>query len=235
MCGRYTHLFTWKQLHRLMTLTSGPIEFKERFNVAPTQDAPVVLSSSSGSREAAMLRWGLVPHWAKDLAVGASMINARAEGIESKPAFRDAIRRRRCIVPVSGFYEWKKPADGQPKQAYYIRPTGEGDVLAFAGLWESWGGGGDQPAVRTFTVITTTPNALMRSLHDRMPVILAPADIDRWLNPAIEDPARVLDLLRPAPEDALVCWPVSSRVNSPRNDEPACIRPVDPPAAGLFG
>lgn len=227
MCGRYTNLFTWKQLHRLMGLTTPPLEkdFVPRYNIAPTQLAPVVRADDRGGvRALAMLRWGLVPSWAKEIKIGASMINARAEAIETKPAFRTALKRRRCIVPVSGFYEWKKLADGKSKQPYYIHSSSEDEPLAFAGLWERWQPP-DAEAVETFTIITTSPNQMMKSLHDRMPVILAPEDVDRWLDPANHDAAVLLPLLKPAPDDSLVYYPVSTLVNSPRNDEQACIQP----------
>ncbi len=230
MCGRFTNRFTWKQLHRLMGLTTPPPEqdFASRYNIAPTQTAPVVRADDrgGGARALAMLRWGLVPSWAKEIKIGASMINARAEGIEAKPAFRTALRRRRCIVPVSGFYEWKRLADGKSKQPYYIRSSSDDEPLAFAGLWERWQPP-DADAVETFTIITTAPNQMMSGLHDRMPVILAPEDFDRWLDPTNQDAAGLLPLLKPAPDDAMVYYPVSTLVNSPKNDDPGCIQPLN--------
>lgn len=233
MCGRYTILFKWKELHRLMRLSTPPAEWPVRFNVAPTQVAPVVRADDAGPRSLSMLRWGLVPFWAKDLKIGASMINARAEGIEVKPAFRAALKKRRCIVPVSGFYEWMKLADGKSKQPHYITSS-DGEPIAFAGLWERWAppedrdgvGAGGGAAVETFTIITTTPNRMMASLHDRMPVVLSQSDFDRWLDPQNQDAAGLLPLLAPCADDTLIHFPVSTLVNSPRNDDPACIQPL---------
>lgn len=227
MCGRYTNRFSWKQLHRLLGLTTPPptADFIPRFNIAPTQLAPIVRTDEQGPRSLVMLRWGLVPFWAKELKIGASMINARAEGIETKPAFRAALKRRRCIVPVSGFYEWKTLPDGHRKQPYYIHSSSDDEPLMCAGLWERWQPP-DAVAVETFTIITTSPNDMMKSLHDRMPVILASKDIDRWLDPSTHDPAVWLSLLRPAADDALVYYPVSTLVNSPKNEAQECIQPL---------
>ena len=158
--------------------------------------------------------------------MGSSLINARAEGIEAKPAFRAAFKRRRCLVPASGFYEWKKLGGGDRKQPYYITAADE-EPLAFAGVWEWWRSP-EGEAVESFAIITTTPNEMMAGLHDRMPVILDSADFAPWLDPAQEDQKRLLGLLRPYPAELMVSRPVSTRVNSPRNDDPACILPLDP-------
>jgi putative SOS response-associated peptidase YedK len=189
------------------------------------------LDDEAGGRELAMLKWGLVPFWAKEGKSPGSMINARAEGIADKPAYREAMRKRRCLVPVSGFYEWMKVGAG--KQPHYITSAG-GEPLVFAGLWEWWrpkaepGSEADaRPTLETFTVITTTPNEMMEKIHDRMPVILDPADFDRWMDPAVEDPARVVDLLKPYPAELMVATPVSTRVNSPKNDDAECVRPLE--------
>lgn len=242
MCGRFTYLYYWKHLHRLMELTTSPplAEIEARYNVAPTQAAPVVraTAASDGSsrhrgdvtgRTLGMLRWGLVPSWAKDIKIGNSLVNARAEGIEAKPSFRSAFKRRRCIVPVSGFYEWKR-LDEKRKQPYYITSAADDEPLAFAGLWEWWkppeGSDTGTEPIESFTIITTTPNEMMAALHDRMPVILHPADFAAWLDPANSDSASLLSLLRPYPSELMRCWPVSTRVNSPRFDDPACIEQV---------
>lgn len=266
VCGRYTHLYKWKQLHRLLTLTTTPIEFKDRYNVAPTQDAPVVRQIADDDRGAggghgvSMLRWGLVPSWAKDVKIGASLINARAETVATKPAFRSAFVRRRCIVPVSGFYEWQRaeaveesggglfgPVASAPKRAgkqpYYITSS-DGEPLLLAGLWESWREPGSSgPALESYTIITTTPNEMIAKLHDRMPVILDAADCARWLDcrntnragvdgldtnstgakgPGVA--AGVADLLRPFPAELMLCYRVSTRVNSPRFDDSLCMQ-----------
>ncbi len=236
MCGRYTHLYTWRQLHRLMRLTTLPPEevplFSRRYNVAPTQAAPVVRQDAEGGRGVAMLRWGLVPRWADDPAIGNRMVNARAETAAERPAFRDALRRRRCLVPVSGFYEWRAAAAGSTrKQPFYIRPR-EGEVLALAGLWERCDKDPAAGPLETFTILTTAANGLMRPIHDRMPAILPPAAWDQWLDTGQnQDAAALAALLVPAPEDALVLHRVSTRVNSPRHDDPGCIEPLPPDPA----
>ena len=173
--------------------TPGPVH--KRFNIAPTQVAPVIRAGGDGARELAMLRWGLVPAWAKDLKVGTRMINARSEGIEAKPAFRDAVRSRRCVVPATGFYEWQ----GEPgrKQPFAITVPGA-KLFAFAGLWESWRPRGDGGApgepVQTFTIVTTDANPEVARIHDRMPAILPMEAIDTWLHAPVEE---ALPLLKP--------------------------------------
>jgi putative SOS response-associated peptidase YedK len=224
MCGRFTREYTWKDVHDFLDLRlPGQLEFSPSWNVAPTQTSPVCrIAAGSGEggagRELVSMRWGLVPFWAESVAIGSKLINARSEGIETAPAFRAAFRGRRCIVPVSGFYEWQKVGGGakQVKQPYYIVPS-EGRLLALAGLWERWGKG--DATVESFTIITTAPNAMMAQLHDRMPAILDMRDFDAWLDPA-RGADDALRLLRPAAEGTLDCWPVSARVNSPRNDAP---------------
>lgn len=230
MCGRFTNKFFWHELHRLLELTTLAVHLPIRYNIAPTQTAPIVRSDDrpgAGPRSLAFVRWGLVPSWAKDIKVGSSLINARAEGIESKPSFRSAFKRRRCLVPVSGFYEWKRLADGKGKQPFYITSSDE-QPMVFAGLWESWSPPSDiGDPVETFTIITTTPNKLMATLHDRMPVILDRADFAAWLDPAYQDTAALLGLLKPCLPELMKCHPVSTRVNSPRVDEPSCIERAD--------
>jgi putative SOS response-associated peptidase YedK len=194
---------------------------KRRFNIAPTQQAPVVRESASG-REVAVLRWGLVPFWAKDLKVGTSMINARAEGIEAKPAFRDAVKSRRCVVPATGFFEWQ----GEPgrKQPFAITVPGQ-ELLAFAGLWERWKPA-EGEAVETFTIVTTEANESVARIHDRMPVILPLDAVDTWLT-APPDEAR--SLLKPY-AGPLVLRPVGKFVSNVNNEGPECLADA-PPAA----
>ena len=205
MCGRFTNMFKWRELQVLMDLLDWTgVEIPPRYNLAPTQQAPVVRATGDGSRHGAMLRWGLVPSWADDLSIGSRMINARAETLAEKPAFRHAFARRRCLVPISGFYEWKaapaaasakKPGSKQPY--YIVRQDRRPFVLA--GLWESCAKV-ENPAgpgpLETFTLITTTPNRLLSQLHDRMPVILDPVDYRRWLDPSLE-PDAIRALLKP--------------------------------------
>lgn len=218
MCGRYL-------LHTPLDVLQGTFGFAERpnlqprYNIAPTQTVPIVRRREDGAgRELALVRWGLIPPWAKDPAIGSRMINARAEGIAAKPAFRAAFRKRRCLVPADGFYEWRKQAGG--KQPMLIRRR-DRSSFAFAGLWESWQGS-DGP-LQTCTIITTEANDLLATIHDRMPVILATDDHERWLDPSRADGE---DLLRPCPAGWLDAVPVSTRVNTPRHDDPGLIEPV---------
>lgn len=209
----------------------GAVRFEEgqvippRYNLAPSQDILVIRPSQQGQHhEALMMRWGLIPSWAKDPSIGNRMINARAETAADKPAFRDAFRRRRCIVPVDGFYEWQKLKAG--KQPYYIHGR-QGRPLALAGLWDRWSG--DGRVIESCTILTTSPNELIRPLHDRMPVILSLDRIGQWLD--LRTPFDALQsLMRPCPADELEIYPVQLRVNSPANDDPNLImrHPVSP-------
>jgi len=202
--------------------------FPPSWNVAPTDPLPVVRFDPRGcERSLDVLRWGLVPYWAKDLKVGFANINAKAEGIENRPAFREAFHRRRCLVPVDNFYEWKKTGTG--KQPYAITLADRG-IMALAGLWENW----HSPAgewVRSFAIITTQPNELCAELHNRMPAVLKPEMWPAWLGPAWlgEEPATVRDLkamLAPYPSDSMIAWPVSTRVGSVKNNDPTLIEPI---------
>ena len=233
MCGRFTYLFTWKQLHKLLSLdsTSGE-ELPRRYNVAPTQLAPVVRSGGGWARAGAMLRWGLIPPWADDPKIGNMLINARSETVATKPAFRKAFAERRCIIPVSGFYEWRKTPGSKTKQPYYIRASGE-EPLLLAGLWEKWQPPGDAPAVESFTIITTTTNELMAELHDRMPAILDPIGAKAWLDPGAA-PEMLAALLKPYPSELMMRVPVSSKVNSPKNEGPELLQEVQEEERGLF-
>lgn len=192
---------------------------RKRYNIAPTQEAPVVRIGRDGAREAAMLRWGLVPAWAKDLKDGNRMINARSEGIEAKPAFRDALQRRRCIVPATGFFEWKDV--GGRKQPFAITVPGE-PLFCLAGLWERWKRG-EQDYVETFTIVTTDANEAVAGIHDRMPVIVPRDSIDAWLEGPAEEARR---LLRPY-EGVMSLRPVRTVVSDPRRDVPECLEDAD--------
>jgi putative SOS response-associated peptidase YedK len=197
---------------------------KKRFNIAPTQDAPVIRAAEAGVREVAMLRWGLVPFWAKDLKVGSQMINARAETLAEKPAFRNAFRQRRCIVPATGFFEWTGEAGR--KLAYAITIP-ERPLFAFAGLWESWKREDDE-TVETFTIVTTDANEAVGAIHDRMPVILPAASYDRWLFGTGDD-ARAL--LQPSSEH-IALRRIGALVGNSKNDVPEVLAdpPPEPPA-----
>ena len=195
-----------------------------RYNAAPTQAIAAVRQlAGSGDREVALLHWGLIPSWSKDAAMGARMFNARAETVADKPAFRAPFRRRRCLIPADGFFEWQK-VDGV-KQPYYIHPRDEQRAFALAGLWDHWQGA-DGSDVESCTILTTTANDLLRPLHDRMPVILDPADFDLWLDPGVQNPEAVRPLLRSYPDAAMACHPVGRYVNNPRNEDPLCIEPL---------
>ena len=193
------------------------------WNVAPTDPLPIVRrDAKAGQRSLDVMRWGLVPFWAKDIKVGFANINAKAEGIENKPAFREAFQRRRCLVPVDNYYEWQKTASG--KQPYAIALADRG-LMALAGLWETW----RSPAgerVNSFTIITTTPNELCARLHNRMPVVLKPEAWPVWLGEERADEPQLRALLAPYPSDEMICWPVSARVGNVKNNDASLIEPL---------
>jgi putative SOS response-associated peptidase YedK len=237
MCGRYLLHADPKLIERAFgaEFSQIPRELVPRWNIAPTQIVPIVRNQpgrelkivrqgEGGERELVTVRWGLIPAWAKDPAIGNRMINARAEGVADKPAFRSAFRSRRCIVPASGFFEWQRQGRG-PKQPYLIRRR-DGLPIGFAGLWESWQDRATGEVVETCTIITCEPNELMAELHNRMPVILDPADYERWLDPSMPGAE---ELLRPCPAEWLGAVPVSTRVNSPANDDESIIQPEGEP------
>ena len=197
------------------------IPLEARYNIAPSQEVAVI-RQQEGRRTLSFLRWGLVPHWAKDVKIGYKMINARAETLASKPSFRAAFRTRRCIIPARGFYEWKKA--GKTKQPFYICRK-EGAPMALAGLWERWENP-EKPGevVESCTIITTGANALLGQLHNRMPVILERGDFGLWLDPDRQSPKDLLPLLRPAGDGILELRPVSGYVNKPGNEGEECVR-----------
>ncbi len=193
-----------------------------RYNIAPSQAVAAVRESCGHGRELVMLQWGLVPHWVKDPSSGNRMINARAETLAQKPSFRVAYARRRCLLPADGFYEWK--ASNGAKQPYFIRAKNPGP-LAFAGLWERWDS--QTTVIESCTIITTSANSLLRPLHERMPVILDEEDYDRWLDVSNNDHRTLQPLLRPYDPEALLVYPVSTQVNSPKNDDSDCIAALE--------
>jgi putative SOS response-associated peptidase YedK len=221
MCGRYTLATPDEVIAELFDLPEPPC-LAPRWNIAPTQPVAVVRTGDTGERELASLHWGLIPSWAKERSIGARMINARAETVADKPAFRSALRARRCLIVADGFFEWQKA--GPRKQPHYVRMR-DWRPFAFAGLWERWAPGQEQP-VESCVIVTTTPNEVLAPIHDRMPVILAAADFARWLDPETRDAAAALTLLRPYPAEELEAYPVGLRVNNPANDDPACIVPL---------
>ena len=226
MCGRYTLTVQEPELAEEFDISLGDCPYFVRYNIAPTQNVPVI-RIVEGQRQLRPLRWGLVPHWAKDLKIGSRMINARSEEAASKPAFRSALRKQRCLVPCTGFFEWKAVADGSKKprkQPYYIRRR-DNRVFGLAGVWERWKAP-DGALVESYSILTTSPNELVRSLHDRMPVILRRDDYDLWLDPAMQDASRLNPVFTPFAPTEMVATPVSTEVNSPTHDTPGCIQEV---------
>ncbi len=212
MCGRFGFDIPARVLAEAFGVSVAPEALRARWNVAPTQE---VLAVRAG-REAFSARWGLVPSWAKDVRIGARMINARAETLAAKPAYREALRARRCIVPASGFYEW-----GPGRQPHWLRLAG-GAPMGFAGLWETWRGPDGGAPLVSCTIVTVAANGAVSRLHERMPAILRPVDYGDWLDAGAAAPGA---LLRPYAGEMEI-WPVSARVNSPRNDGPELTRPV---------
>jgi putative SOS response-associated peptidase YedK len=220
MCGRYLLISPVEAMRRLFDV-GGFLNLPPRYNIAPTQEAPVVRLERDGGRELVPLRWGLIPSWVKDPSIGNRLINARGDTVADKPAFRTAFQQRRCLVPADGFYEWQARPDG--KQPYRIGLADDG-LFAFAGLWEWWKSP-EGESLETYTIITTDANDLLRPIHGRMPVIIDEGDHARWLDPKTA-PADAKALLKPFPSERMRAVPVSRRVNNVRNDDPDCIAPL---------
>lgn len=221
MCGRFVLASDAKKLAGHFKAVIQPKLFP-RFNICPTQPVPVV-RQHAGQREIGLVRWGLVPQWADDVAIGQKMIMARSETAAEKPAFRSAMKYRRCLIPADGFYEWTAPLAGRTKQPHYIQLADE-SPMGLAGLWEHW----QDPAgneLETCTILTTPANAMLRTIHPRMPVIIDPVDYARWLDPAIQHADAVTDLLRAFPAEFMMHRPVSTRVNSVQNDDASLLEP----------
>ncbi len=225
MCGRFTQERPTSDLADIFEAEDLVNAAGGRFNVAPTDEAAVVVQRED-RRAITAFRWGLIPHWADNPKIGSRMFNARAETLASSPAFRDAFRRRRCLIPVDSFYEWRR--EGTIRQPYRVIRT-DGAPLALAGLWSGWRDPESDEVRRTFTIVTTTPNALMRSIHDRMPVLVPAEAWAIWLDPAPPDPGELTGLLVPAPDAVLDAYAVSRAVNSVRNDGPGLIEPLEEP------
>jgi putative SOS response-associated peptidase YedK len=224
MCGRY-RLSRRKQLvaEYFDTVSDGP-EWTPRYNIAPTQPVLVIRQNpKEPRRELSLMRWGLIPSWAKDPSVAAQMINARSETAAAKPAFRDPLVIRRCLLPADGFYEWQRT--GKARQPYCFE-VDEGQLFAFAGLWDRWKDPTGQ-WVKSCSILTTTPNAVTSSVHDRMPVILDPSDYDQWLDPGLTNDQAVSEMLKPYDARMMRCYPVSTRVNHVANDDAECSAPVE--------
>jgi putative SOS response-associated peptidase YedK len=224
MCGRFTQQRPTAELAELFAAEPLVEEPGARFNVAPSQGVIAVVRPPEDRRLLTTFRWGLVPAWAKDPKIGYRTINARAETVFSSPVFRTSIRKKRCLIPVDAFYEWRR-LEGHPKQPYAIVRR-DGAPLALAGLWSSWKDPLSGEWLRSCSIVTTTPNALMARIHDRMPLILPAAAWERWLDPTLDDVGELRGLLVPSPAAELEAYPVSSLVNSTRNEGAALIEPI---------
>lgn len=242
MCGRFRQTRSRKQLEDIFSGRfdeGGPdgesLEVAPHYNIAPSQEVVTVRQPlDQPVRRLSFMRWGLVPHWAKEIKVEYKNINARAETAATTPAFRDAFKSQRCLIPADGFYEWQKSESG--KQPYMFE-VGNGETFAFAGLWDKW----PQPdgkSIPTCAILTTRPNSITAPVHDRMPVILNPEAYDLWLDPAFKNAEELTAMLQPYDSARMRCYPVSARVNDPKNDDLECARPfevrTEAPQAGLF-
>jgi putative SOS response-associated peptidase YedK len=224
MCGRYRLSRRKQIIEEHFDSVSGEEGWAPRYNVAPTQPVPIIRQHpKEPRRDLSLVRWGLIPSWAKDASGSAGMINARSESAATKPAFRDTLKLRRCLVPADGFYEWMRT--GKTKQPYCFE-VNEGELFAFAGLWERW----KDPSgnwIKSCSILTTTPNAVTAAVHDRMPVILHPDNYDLWLDPGFVDFTAVSEMLKPYDARLMRCYPVSSLVNHVANDDAECSAPVE--------
>lgn len=230
MCGRY-RLSRRKQIIA-EHFEADPFDWEPRYNIAPSQPVPVIRQNADWKRELSLLRWGLIPSWATDASIGFKTINARSETITTTPSFSDPFRMRRCLIPADGFYEWKR--NGKAKQPFCFE-VGDGEMFAFAGLWDKWIDPQGKP-VESCTIITTTPNSHLTDIHDRMPVILPSGAYASWLNPAMRDTRVALAWLVPY-AGAMRRYPVSTRINQVQNDDPDCAKAVAldvPPQGSLF-
>ena len=224
MCGRY-RLSRRKQLvEEYFDTESDELEWTPRYNIAPSQPVPVIRQNpKEPRRELSLMRWGLIPSWAKDASVAARMINARSETAGTKPAFRDPLTNRRCLIPADGFYEWVRT--GKVKQPYCFE-VNDGELFAFAGIWDHWRDPNNN-IVETCSILTTSPNALTSAVHDRMPVILDPDNYDIWLDPGMRDVATASEVLKPYLAQLMRCYPISTRINHVANDDEECSAPVE--------
>jgi len=223
MCGRYTLTHETASLSRRFSCEAGGLTLNRRYNMAPGQEGAVVVDQEG--RRLRLMRWGLIPPWAKEAASGYKMINARAETVAAKPSFKGPLARRRCLVLADGFYEWQRQAGQKAKTPFRFVLAGK-EPFALAGLWERWAGP-EGREILSYTIITTPANELIQSVHDRMPVILDPDDERPWLDPALTDPTLLTKLLKPFPAAKMAGYPVSPAVNSTANDAPALILPVE--------
>jgi len=223
MCGRFLLVSSPEEVAKIFRVVDPLVNTRPRYNIAPMQDVlAIIREEPMKSRVFANLRWGLVPHWAKDSSGGAKLINARGETIADKPSFRDAYRNRRCVIPADGFYEWSREGARIP----FAVARKDREMMPFAGLWERWTDRASGETIRTCTIVTTTANEICAPIHDRMPVILALDDVGRWLGDEPADPDALAALLRPYPANEMVVFEIDKRVGNVRNDDPSLIEPV---------
>jgi putative SOS response-associated peptidase YedK len=221
MCGRFTLHTPESRIREAFNLEqTTPLGLKPRYNIAPSQQVPIVRDTDTG-REMATARWGLVPHWSKEPKTRYSTINARIESVAEKPAYRTPFKRQRCLIPADGFFEWKV-VNGQ-KIPHHIRMR-DGDVFALAGLWDRWEGDGE--SLESCSIIVMPANEVMKPLHERMPTIIAPAHYDLWLDSRVTDKVELMSYLNSTPSSQLVTYPISPWVNSPKHDDARCIEPA---------
>jgi putative SOS response-associated peptidase YedK len=223
MCGRFTLTIDPEHLQEAFPWAVIPNDLSPRYNIAPSQ--PVAVIPNTGDNSVSMYKWGLIPSWSKDPAIGERMINARAESLADKPSFRNAYRRRRCLILADGFYEWKQIQSSKSKQPVLIRLQNN-QPFAFAGLWEEWTSP-DGSKIKSCTIITTQPNSLVGAIHNRMPVILPPVKYKQWISPEDQPSSQLNDLLIPYPSDEMIAYPVSKMVNNPQYDSSDLIKPIE--------
>ncbi len=223
MCGRFAQYSSGADLDAQFDAIPGEDPPPPRYNIAPGSALLAVRADLAGKRAFTTLHWGLIPSWAKDRKIGYRTINARAETVAEKPSFRAAFRHRRCLIPADGFYEWQATAAG--KQPYFIARR-DRQPFAFAGLWEQWTDPATGDRLDSATIIVTAANDLVRTIHDRMPVILSPVDYGVWLDPTLTEPEALKPLLQPFDPDLMMAHPVDRRINAPSQDDPALIEPL---------
>jgi len=223
MCGRYRLSRRKQIIEEHFDSVSGGENWSPRYNIAPTQPVPVIRQHpKEPNRVLSLMRWGLIPLWAKDASGSAGMINARSETAATKPAFRDPMKSRRCLIPADGFYEWQKT--GEAKQPFCFE-VNDGELFAFAGVWDRWRGPSGQ-WITSCSILTTTPNAVTSVVHDRMPVILDPGNYDVWLDPGMNNVEAASEILKPYDARLMRCYPVSARINHAANEDAECAAPI---------
>jgi len=230
MCGRFTSITSATDIANFFAVDEPEEQLPLSWNVAPTQKVLTLfeLADTEQEKVLAAKRWGLLPPWAKDESMASKLINARSETVAEKPSFRSAIKKRRCLVPISGYYEWIV-VEGQKKNQPIYFSDRENRPIVLAGIYEKWTHPQSQQLFETFSILTTAANKMIEPLHDRMPVMLEEKDWDRWLDPTLTDPSQLVDLYQSRPWDNLQYWPVTTEMNSPRFNSPECIAPIDFP------